>query len=565
MEWIDGESLLRGPEDREGWGLIPVFPPSVWNEIPHFLRTNLAGDVPNLNWSGEDVAALLYEFFSRYDALRDACRTVRDSRMFVPRVYQLFERIEHSLVRLDATVSETLESVENVPFGYVVSFFISNFLRSHTSASPHRNLLQPGTVISVYSTSSSTSPVEMEFTKMSYNLWYASHRHKSSQPLCYLFVNVLEGRLPLQIFGLMTRVLRNVENTISKSDTEGSNLFSYNKLVSIVLKLVGDMDAQVGRCAVLAVAEMFKVNDLPLMGGKINTYDISADEATLASTERRLTNRSPVRHAHHSKSDSSFGQAFKGASVLTCFWRRLVIRSHERVYDIMESILGPMVLESQVVVGLFVLPIGSSMAALRAFDDNKLTPSREYLQSACPFMRERARSRCTSPSGSDAPQLRPTAVHFNMDRVERTAFIQSIKDISFSDVFSEVLKKVHLIGTNIHFPNDGVEELQPSSLTTDVGVEKTARSRSSSPKKRPRRTKKGGVVNQKKIKEKSPRKNVADATPRSVDMASEKVEELVPMNLVVKSDKELVEWYNFCAVLRQTQLNFSSSIFHNES
>ncbi|CBH12302.1 hypothetical protein, conserved [Trypanosoma brucei gambiense DAL972] len=561
LEWIDDENLLKTVGDEGVWGLIPVFPNSMWNEIPHFLRTNVDCDIPNLNWSGEDVSSLLYDFFSRFEALRLACRFKRDSKMFIPRVYQLFERIENYLVRLDATVSEVEERVENVPFGYVVTYFLNKFLRTYTYGSPHQHLFQSGTVAPTYPSNNSAAAVEMEFAKVSYNLWYAARRHKDTQPLCYLFVNVLDGRLPLGLFGLMERVLRNAEAGILKYDTDGSNLFTYNKLVSSVLKVVGDMDAQVGRCVVLAVAETFRESDVPVVGGRINFKDVSADEAAPRADERKVRHRPSYQGQGIVKVEPNSSHCRVGASVLTRFWRRLVIRSHEYVYDIIESILGPFIVESQVVAGVFLLPIVTSTAAMQAFDENKYEPSETYLQRSCPFMRSKADKQRGSSPNKENPQLLNLSESYDMLRLERTAFIQPFKDISLEAVFTDVLTRVKHIGSSIHFSIDASGSKLVSSPTVSAVKTNHPSPRENKNQRENSEGVKGRRSRSKSISKGKQRANESNVPSPPTSSLRDPTNDCVPLSLVVQSDKDVVEWYDFCAALRQTVISIPNSVF----
>ncbi|RNC39506.1 hypothetical protein TcCL_NonESM11129, partial [Trypanosoma cruzi] len=146
VDWMEDETMLKIADEANVRGALPTFPTSAWANIPHFLRTHVEPDVPNLRWSETDIAFLLFGLFSNYSSLKAACRTTRDSKMLAPRQYKLFERCENPMVRLDASLNELQRDENSVPFGYVVSYFVSNVLLVNVADSPYSSLIQPGTL-----------------------------------------------------------------------------------------------------------------------------------------------------------------------------------------------------------------------------------------------------------------------------------------------------------------------------------------------------------------------------------------------------------------------------------
>ncbi|ESL08807.1 hypothetical protein TRSC58_03484 [Trypanosoma rangeli SC58] len=564
VEWMEDETMLKIADDTNILGVIPTFPTSAWATIPHFLRTHVGPDVTNLRWTEAGIAFLLSVFFSNYASLRTACRSVRDSKMLSPRQYQLFERCQHLLVRLDASLEETQRDENNVPFGYVVSHFVSTMLVMRTEDSPYSGLLQPGTLNPSYSSGGKVTPVEMEFGKYSYNIWHAAQRYKEQQPLCRLFVDVVDGRLPVKIFEVTNHVLRVVENRIRKSDMDGSGLFTYNKLVSSVLKLVADMDAQVGRCAILAVTETFQANQAPLIGGRIFISSILADETCVEKSAISWNQR------RRSSSDSRFQRSRgneepQGASVFTRFWRRLVIQRYERGYRLMERILGPLVVESRVVVGVFLLSIPRALQAVRKFDSQCRSMTEEEFNTNFPVLSEYG----VSGEGnwellSEAQQAPPrlTDEYANL-LVGRKSTLREGKGILLEELLKTTLEDVPVISRSTHFPTHEKEGSETDAKKTPAASE------SEKLKVSPVRTavtRKNATPRGKRTRTKSRRKSKT-TTPKVEEQKSSvstsSLLEIIPSAMMVSADKEMVEWYGFCAALRQSLLNFNEALFND--
>lgn len=483
-EWMQEDTLVAMDEEVNGkGGVLPTIPVSAWSSVPHFLRTHVHPDVPNLKWSESDVGAIMLDFFKHYKELYESCWGYRDRKMLRPHAVQLFERRLSPLVVLDVT-PETLfqgkqtqgeESGEEViPFGYVVSQFIRHYLMtltiSHSNRSqrwggeplrpvnesppPHDDersssasltanidagatsrgvvgvaatsaisspttssvgsLALPGTLHATYSSGNAEHVVELEFTRMAYNLWWAANRYSSTQPLCYLFVAVVHGKLPVKVFDDMQQCLTAVASCAKLMDADGSGTFTYPKLVHGVQRMVVDLGVNAGRSAILACVQVFEENNSPLFGGRVNTAALLSDESTIlvsnggADSQSSPTKSEGAEGCGGGTSGAPFSSSQKstpppgggkaqgsvkqihisshlppritatklpfrseqppGASVFCRFWRRLVIQQYEFEYSALEELLSPLVVESEVVFGLYVLPIPEALYHIQQYD-----------------------------------------------------------------------------------------------------------------------------------------------------------------------------------------------------
>lgn len=480
-EWMQEDTLVGMDEEINGkGGVLPTVPVSAWSSIPHFLRTHVYPDVPNLKWSESEAAAILYEFFKHYKELRESCWGYRDRKMLRPRILQLFERRSSPLVMLDATPEQLLDGArkegkgkqeENMlPFGYIVSQFIRHYLMNLAISNANRQqhgggkpplhakenpfftpgdgegrdatavgaataagsgraavspvespgasfsslfgagLALPGTLHPTYYNGNAEQVVELEFTRLAYNLWWAANRYSSTQPLCYLFVSIVNGRLPIQVFDAMQQCLSVVASCIKQMDADGSGTFTYLKLMHGVQRMVDDLGVDTGRSAILACVQTFETNHSPLFGGRVSTTALLADESTIEVSGGGVDAKSapaasgggdgggggrsgsPSKGATQSGGGKGGGQIRQlhtgsllppritatklpyksdqppGASIFFRFWRRLVIWQYELVYSTFEQLLSPLVMESEVVFGLYVLPIPEALHRIQQYD-----------------------------------------------------------------------------------------------------------------------------------------------------------------------------------------------------
>jgi hypothetical protein len=434
--------------------VIPVFPVASWPSIPHFLRTNVSPEVRNCFWTEAQTACILYNFFISYKATRARARFVRDSKMLAPRVYQLFEYRRILLTRLDASKEDAALSEDRIPFGYVVTQFAREVLTQLSPKNSHDALplVLPGTIATRYplnppakaalaaQSTFTTAPkagaaaadrkqpvgdnmsveecewteaapvVELDWTHFTYNMWYAAMRYQATQPLCQLFVDLVDGRLPLETFDVMERVLARVQRLVDQLDNDRSRRFSYPRLVNGVVRWVNDSGAQAVVRGVQAVVQSFESNHTPAHGGVIGPLALFADETycdrqevpALVSSEATARQHGsslvPVNTTAATKAAAGVREGTRtalpgslivrqlptptiaataspalalpplGATVFVRYWRNYVRDALEGVYTRIEAVLAPLVEESEVVVGLYLLSVPRAKAVLAELD-----------------------------------------------------------------------------------------------------------------------------------------------------------------------------------------------------
>lgn len=453
--------------------VIPVFAVSSWASIPHFLRTNVSPEVRNCFWTEAQAGCLFYNFFASYKAVRARARFVRDSKMLAPRVYQLFEHRRVLLTRLDANKEDAAHSVELIPFGYVVSQFARVVLAQLSSQNVQEALplVLPGTITTRYplnpparvglasaragvasagstaaaggaaAAASTALPsagsakyagdatdsravdecewaeaapvVELEWTRFTYNMWYAAMRYQRTQPLCQLFVDLVDGRLPPETFDVMEAVLARVQRLVDQLDSERSHRFTYPRLSNGVVRWVNDTGVQSVLRGVQAVVRAFEDHLTPIHGGALTPLSLFADEtycdreeaasSLLADTAARRQQRSSVVVAAAAAANAKGGAAGRekpktplpgslvirqlplpvvgataasslavaplGASTFVRFWRRFVRDMIEDVYSRIEAALTPLVEESEVVMGLYLISVQRAETVLAELDN----------------------------------------------------------------------------------------------------------------------------------------------------------------------------------------------------
>ncbi|KPA85637.1 hypothetical protein ABB37_00039 [Leptomonas pyrrhocoris] len=439
--------------------VIPVFPVASWPSVPHFLRTNVSPEVRNCFWTEAQAGCILYNFFVSYKAVRGRARFVRDGKMLAPRVYQPFEHRRVLLTRLDASKAEAAQSEEKIPFGYVVSQFAREVLiqLSPQSTQDALPLVLPGTITTRYplnppargaATAAAAAAVEavnskrkksvparkivdgevdekdcewaeaapvveLDWTRFTYNMWYAAMRYQQTQPLCQLFVDLVDGRLPLETFDVMENVLARVQRLVDQLDNDRSRRFSYQRLVNGVVRWVKDAGAQAVLRGVQAVVQSFESHHSVIHGGTLSPLDLFADE-TYCDREEMVSSLPTEKHEHKQRNTvvrasgtvsaatsavpatqekprtplpgsllirqlplpsvgrgvvSSFALAPLGATAFVRHWRRFVRDALEEVYTRIETVLAPLVEESEVVIGLHLLSVPRAQAVLAELDN----------------------------------------------------------------------------------------------------------------------------------------------------------------------------------------------------
>ncbi|KPI82796.1 hypothetical protein ABL78_8190 [Leptomonas seymouri] len=553
--------------------VIPVFPVSSWPFIPHFLRTNVSPEVRNYFWTEAQTGCILYNFFMSYKEIRARARFVRDDKMLAPRVYQLLEHRRVSLTRLDASKEDAAESEGRIPFGYVVSQFAREVL---AQLSPQDSqgvlpLVLPGTISNCYplnppakavraggagATGSFTSEpksdaqanktvkeamrveecewigaapvVELDWVRFTYNMWYAAMRYKQTQPLCQLFTDLVDGRLPLETYDVMERVLARVQRLVDHLDSERSHRFSYPRLVNGVVRWVNDTGAQAVMRGVQAVVQSFESHHSFIHGGTLTPLALFADEAycdyekpvtplpvdanahsqhsslppsnkTLAAAEARshpqtplpgslLIRRFPLTSIGTTTSPS-LNPPPLGATVFVRYWRNFVRDTIEMVYTRIEAVLAPLVEESEVVIGLYLLSVPRAMAALSELDNEGRESALRSalfggspLSSASPYGR---RGQGTEETLTGVRLVAEAADLLGVHGVARSFITllesrrgaQQEKKMAERQVATETVVKVLSLlphfKLSIHFPFKLKREVEAAALCMEVGEGET--------------------------------------------------------------------------------------------
>ncbi|EPY26575.1 hypothetical protein STCU_06186 [Strigomonas culicis] len=515
-EWMDEETLLALDADYNGVGVLPTYPASLWPRIPHFLRTHITADVPNLRWSEADAGALMLELFDHYRELREECRYVRDAKMVQPRVYQLYERKQHVLTRFDATKADVSTSEANVPFGYVVSHFINKYLlgidagTQSTVKTPNPVIL-PGTLQPRFTVRGEQRVVELESTRFAYNLWWAAQRYADTEPLCRLFLALTNGTMPLETYDVMKSVLLAVERHVAHWDVSGGRSLSYGQLVAGSLQLVQDMGAQAGRGVVFACAQTFEETGAPITGGRIPTAALLADEACVlpapTSAGRRPPSASGAKasaSAHTSMTEPPGDAGRKlppaitarrvperrtavGASVFVRYWRRLVLARYERVFRLVERVLAPLVRESEMVRDLYLLSVPDAYARLGCYDEDAAAKDAEARRAATdmPVFEDDAVLSVTAAEeeegeGSVAymtlPEVNKDYVTLMKDSLALVQRRRAAEQALLSVVGRAVLEGLPRLNRSVHFPFDAVVEEVAEPANATAGARRRPRS-----------------------------------------------------------------------------------------
>lgn len=576
-EWMQEDTLIELDVERNEIGVVPTFGVSMWASIPHFLRTRVTPDVSNLKWTQSDAGAVFLQFFQSYRDLRAMCRFVCDTKMVAPRRVQQYTRREIIMSRLDASKEELIASEDNVPFGYVVSHFIYTLLMQLSPGSKENALFLPGTLNPRFTNRGETHVVELEFTRFAYNMWWSAYRYRHTQPLCHLFAEVVSGRLPHELFGQMERSLQVVRRAVSSMDVDGSRTFTYARLVGGVLRMVSDLDSQAARCGILAVVQTFEENGVPIVAGRVRQAEVLADESFVgrephpsSGAVKTTTNNMPPSITIRRLPGKTVQPP--GASVFVRYWRRLIIRRYERVYNLVERILSPLVVESEIVLGLYLLPVPEALSRVARYHEDVLARTAEYQREPFPTFPEDAEI----PVSDDGP-LAPgqgrvptfpdlTKEFFDLVRTRAKAVRtqETAENILLMSIVEPLLADMPRLSRSVHFPfrhakadrtmdSSGAGVAVPPVLTPEKQRQKTS-------KKRKHYLGRSSTSSLGAATTETPGKS-SSSQVHDVPVAEADKTDATEIHFPEGMDREIVEWYAFCYQLRQRALSFSEKLF----
>lgn len=543
-EWMREDTLVQVDTQKGGTGVLPTVPMQLWPSVPHFLRTNVYPDVTNVRWTEYDAGAILLEFFNAYKELQRSCIRYRDKKMVQPKVLQMFERRTVNLTPHDATIAQMQKDERAVPFGYVVSEFIRRYFFNLGTGGREGevqsgSLALPGTLNPTFRVGTEKSVVELEFTRFAYNMWWAAHYYRDTQPLCDLFVEVANGHLPIGLYDVMSQCLGFVEKCVKKLDFDGSGTFLYSKLSQGMLRIVDDLGQEANRSAILACAQSFEENKVPIFGGRIMMAALLANEATVLPDETVVVNgvRETTSHLPPRLTLARMPKRClqpPGASVFLRYWRRLVLREYQLSYKMIEELLSPLVAESEIVFGLYVLPIPEALAAIDEIE--KLSAPKHSLTTAFSelfFQEAEGERRGALEAYNDLLKTQEEAFRHRLS--QRKELIQT--------VFNELIRELPRLNRSVHFPfSDALQHKEENSIPSRRNsvkakeeVAKTSTKTFSSPNT------------------KSGKRHARARVSRPTEAVNE--------SFLVKRDRELVEWYGFCHALRQRRLPLPGKLY----
>lgn len=435
VSWMD-DMTLNVLADRDDSAFHPTASVAEWDNCYHFLRTHVHPYVPNMKWTSTFVSGFLYHFFENFYAIRDRARWERDNKMLAPRQFLPSERRFNALLRLDATTDELIESVTYVPVGYVVSQYVYEHLIQ--SNRYDGDLLQMSTVLASASVNATHRfhyrqcplVLEAEMARVSHNLWFSALKYRHSEPICDLFVRVLEGQVPLEVFSISTQVMRALQNKICSFDGSRTGGVTFRQLSSAVFSLFSDHSTDVWRAGLLAVAQTLETKGIPLIG-KVSLSDVVGFENRTvprkvgfggasgaaagpprlggegaAGADDDALQRSPSVGAPRGSGSQQvdlFGgpspllvnqasaslptapalaqgsNVLGGASLLMRFVRRAIVTRYLVVYRRVEEVCFPSVRESLAVKGMFLLRVSDALSLLRKEDERMRTAHAQLL------------------------------------------------------------------------------------------------------------------------------------------------------------------------------------------
>eukprot|EP00658_Telonema_sp_P-2_P011536 TRINITY_DN14410_c0_g1_i8.p1 TRINITY_DN14410_c0_g1~~TRINITY_DN14410_c0_g1_i8.p1 ORF type:complete len:873 (+),score=172.07 TRINITY_DN14410_c0_g1_i8:288-2906(+) len=238
-----------------------------------------------------------------------------------------------------------------MPLGYVVSTFLLYEMQDKM----YKHRLIPIGVRGTYQHNREDFAVESEFTKLAYNLWHSVRKFRQAEPLCDMFMRVVEGEVPANIYEHSQNAITVLQWRLAAQDPSGSGLVTFPQITSAILSVAAEQPIGVWKQLLFAVNQTMKDNHVPLHG-KIPI-------STLFATENN----------HHNVGDRpnavTIASQIAGSSLLVKSLRRIVTHKFCDLYAIIEALLLPLVRESSLVPGMAVLRVPHAIQRLRQFEE----------------------------------------------------------------------------------------------------------------------------------------------------------------------------------------------------
>jgi hypothetical protein len=222
------------------------------------------------------------------------------------------------------------------------------------------------------------APVELELAKVAYNFWYAARKYRASEPLCGFFVELVEGRLPRNLYEWMQEAQGRVISRLQRMDPAKSGSLTYNQIATAMQSLFSEYSVDVSRGAIFAVAQTLEAKQISMVGS-IRITDLTSDEkrllpkkssgsvgagaassAPFPATQADQQPRNLLANAAAASLPTAAmnpSQALAGASLLTKFIRRVVMLRCDAIFLHLEAIGYRCVKESVAMPGMFLLHV----------------------------------------------------------------------------------------------------------------------------------------------------------------------------------------------------------------
>ena len=512
--WMEQRTLNFIAEStiKDEPALLSTVPSANWDTVHHFLRTDVHPTVLNMSWSCQLTAMVVMRFFESFEEMSFVARRERDQKMIAPRVFQQYERRQHPMAFLDATSDDLLDEGRPVPIGYVVTAFLRAELIAHMDPSDKEHkmtaeMLGANAIKPRFTYRREDRAMELELAKVSHNLWHSVQKYRGEHPLCQMFIDVLDGRLPHQIYNITKNAIEIVFWRLRKYDVNHSGAVLYKHITAAILYLLQDQGPNVWRQALYAAALTFESRGVPLVGGvpikhlmnlechrqiqRSFVGDLSLGSASTASNLQHIdlaatlsatataaeSLQSTVANEKGTVNDSVFSPTMRslelsGGSLFVRHLRKIIVDIYQRAVRQVEEVMAPFVFESILVEGLLLLRIQDAKNAVAPIDKD---------------IRDKHHQEATCDNG------------FGWDSVVSTIF-----------------DKLPRLNSSVHYRYD-------ATAATSIDPPKEV-----------------------KKKKASRRKSSVATTDKSLSDA------VVVGSPLPVEDKELVEWYMFCAILRTT-------------
>lgn len=497
-------------------GIIPTCQEKEWPHVPHFLRTDITIGILNRSWGAKETVNFSIQVLNMIPLFMEEAKRLKDKFTVTPQPDTLQDRRRSALLPpLDATTAQMVAGTTPVPIGYVITVVLRHLAeelllrqmhsdcggdsasydqsqspKQMSSSSRKRETpLMNGTLadallrIGIGGISSAIGPnqqlhqrqqllagrslsrsaVSRVATNLAYNWWDALSSFQQSEPVCRAVLRIVDGSLPLGIFGIFRRFVSSLHDEVLLHATGGAGLVTWPLFAKcLAWRFSGAPLPSMARQAVfqaaktvdwlgMTFADRLPVSKMLSIGVlKLGESSSSADGDDYNGNSRSLD---------HSRST--------GISPLSKALLHLTLDAIQELFNITYQKLEPALRQSTFQEGVSVLNVGEALALAKEIDLGFIA-ARENDFARSSYIAREVRPATTTSAASAAAAAASFNSSYGDEEVPDTVDVSTALSFSAFWLVRDALVGAPKLDDAIHRPTGGSKTaddlLKPSSV-----------------------------------------------------------------------------------------------------